>query len=135
MYGEVSISVSQIWFENRWVLRWKCWVWFLISKICGKLWFSVLIGSASNASLKIHGGCASLNEFWTERFPQCESSILSAEEKECLGQPKKLKDEDLGLIDKDACQMAKALAETLELTQQAISKKPQISWYIQKKEN
>ena len=52
------------------------------------------------------------------------------------GQPKEFEDEELeALLDEDCCQTQKELAESLGVTQVAISKRSKIAGYIQKQGN
>ena len=58
------------------------------------------------------------------------------EDEERPGQPKKSEDEELeALLDEDCCQTQEELAESLEVTQAAISKRLRAAGYIQKQGN
>ena len=67
---------------------------------------------------------------WFGRF---KSGEFGLEDEERPGQPKKFEDEKLeALLDEDCCQTQKDLAESLGLTQAAISKRLKAAGYIQK---
>ena len=58
------------------------------------------------------------------------------EDEECPGQPKKFEDEELeALFDENCCQTQEELAESLGVTQAAISKRLKAAGYIQKQGN
>ena len=70
---------------------------------------------------------------WFARF---KSSDFGLEDEERPGQPKKFEDEELEtLYDEDCCQTQEELAESLEVTQAAISKRLKAAGYIQKQGN
>ena len=70
---------------------------------------------------------------WFERF---KSGDFGLEDKERPGQSEKFEDEELeAFIDEDCCQTQEELAESLEVTQAAISKRLQGAGYIQKQRN
>ena len=70
---------------------------------------------------------------WFARF---KSGDFGLEVEERLGQPKKFEDEKLeALLDEDRCQTQEELAESLGVTQAAISKRLKASGYIQKQGN
>ena len=55
------------------------------------------------------------------------------EDEERPGQPKKFDDKELeALLDEDCCQTQEELAESLGVTQAAISKRLKVAGYIQK---
>ena len=69
-------------------------------------------------------------------FAQFKSSDFGLEEEERPWQPKKFKDEELeALLDEDCCQTQEELAESLGVTQAAISKCLKAAGYIQKQGN
>ena len=57
------------------------------------------------------------------------------EDEERPGQPKKFDEELEALLDKDCCQTREELAESLGVTQAAISKRLKAAGYIQKQGN
>ena len=70
---------------------------------------------------------------WFARF---KSGNFGLEDEECPGQPKKFEDEELeALLDEDCCQTQEELAESLGVTQAAISKRLKAAGYIQKQGN
>ena len=70
---------------------------------------------------------------WFARF---KSGDFGFENEEFPGQPKKFEDEELkALLDKDCCQTQEELAESLGVTQAAISKRLKAAGYIQKQRN
>ena len=70
---------------------------------------------------------------WFARF---KSGDFGLENEECPVQPKMLQDEELEvLLDEDCCQTQEELAESLGVTQAAISKRLKAAWYIQKQGN
>ena len=67
---------------------------------------------------------------WFARF---KSGDFSLEDEERPGQPKKFEDEGLeALLDDDCCQTQEELAESLGVTQAAISKRLKAAGHIQK---
>ena len=63
-------------------------------------------------------------------------SNFGLEDEERPGQPKKFEDEEMeALLDEDCCQAQKELAESLGVTQAAISKRSKAAGYIQKQGN
>ena len=69
-------------------------------------------------------------------FAQFESGDFGLEDEERPGQLKKFEDEELkALLDKDCCQTQEELAESLGVTQAAISKRLKAAGYIQKQGN
>ena len=70
---------------------------------------------------------------WFARF---KSDDFGFEDEESPGQPKKFEDEELeALIDEDCCQTQEKFAESLGVTQAAISKRLKAAGYIQNQEN
>ena len=70
---------------------------------------------------------------WFTRF---KSGDFGLEDEERPGQPNKFKDEELeALPDEDCCQTQEELAESLRVTQAAISKRLKAAGYIQKQGN
>ena len=70
---------------------------------------------------------------WFARF---KSGDFGLEDEERPGQPKKFEDEELeALLDEDCCQTEEELAESLGVTQAAISKRLKVAGYIQKQGN
>ena len=70
---------------------------------------------------------------WFARF---KSGDFGLQDEERPGQPKKFEDEELeALLDEDCCQTQEELAESLEVTQAAISKRLKAAGYIQKQGN
>ena len=70
---------------------------------------------------------------WFARF---KSGDFCLEDEERPGQPKKFKDKELEtLLDEDCCQTQEELAESLGVTQAAISKRLKAAGYIQKQGN
>ena len=70
---------------------------------------------------------------WFARF---KSGHFGLEDEERPGQPKKFEDKDLeALLNKDCCQTQEELAESLGVTQTAISKRLKAAGYIQKQGN
>ena len=70
---------------------------------------------------------------WFERFKRGDFGL---EDKERPGQPKTFEDEELeALLDEDCCQTQEELAESLGVTQAAISKRIKATGYIQKQGN
>ena len=70
---------------------------------------------------------------WFARF---KSGDFVLEDEERLGQPKKFEDKELeALLDEDCCQTQEELAESLVVTQAAISKRLKAAGYIQKQGN
>ena len=66
-------------------------------------------------------------------FARYKSGDFGLEDEERLGQPKKFEDEELdALLDEDYCQTQEELAESLGVTQAAISKRLKAAGYIQK---
>ena len=69
-------------------------------------------------------------------FAWFKSGDLGLEDQERPGQPNKFEDEDLeALLDEDCCQTQEELAESLGVTQAAISKRLKAAGYIQKPGN
>jgi len=74
--------------------------------------------------VEVYGDSASSDKSCREWFRWFKSGDFSVEDKERSGQPKKFEDEELEtLLDQDSCQTQEELAKTLEVTQQAISKR------------
>lgn len=72
-------------------------------------------------------------ENWFRRF---KSEDFDLEDKERPGQPKKFEDKEMeALLDEDQCQTLKELAETLNVTEMAVSKRLKSMGIIQKQEN
>lgn len=72
-------------------------------------------------------------EFWFRRY---KSGNFDTEDKERPGQAKKFEDEDLeALLSEDSCQTQEELAESLGVTQAAISKRLKALGFIQKQGN
>lgn len=70
---------------------------------------------------------------WFARF---KSGAFGLEDEERPGQPKKFEDEELeALLDEDCCQTQAELAESLSVTEAAISKRLKAAGYIQKQGN
>ena len=70
---------------------------------------------------------------WFARF---KSSDFGLKDEKRPGQPKKFEDEELeALLDEDCCQTQEDLAESLGVTQAAISKRLKAGGYIQKQGN
>ena len=70
---------------------------------------------------------------WFARF---KSGDFSLGDEERPGQPKKFEDEELvSLLDEDCCQAQEEIAESLGVTQAAISKRLKAAEYIQKQGN
>ena len=70
---------------------------------------------------------------WFARF---KSDDFGLEDEERPGQPKKFEDEELeALLDEYYCQTQEELAESLGVTQAAISKRLKAAGYIQKQGN
>ena len=70
---------------------------------------------------------------WFARF---KSGDFGLEDEERPGQPKKFEDEELeALLVEDCCQIQEELAESLGVTQSAISKRLKAAGYIQKQGN
>ena len=70
---------------------------------------------------------------WFGRFKTCDFGL---EDEDRPGQPKKFGDEELeALPDEDCCQTQEELAESLGVTQAAISKRLEVSGYIQTQGN
>ena len=70
---------------------------------------------------------------WFARF---KSGEVVLEDEERPGQPKKFEDKELeALLDEDCCQTQEKLAESLGVTQAAISKRLKAAGYIQKQGN
>ena len=65
---------------------------------------------------------------WFARF---KSGDFGLEDEECPGQPKKFEDKELeALLDEDCCQTQEKLAESLGVTQAAISRRLKAAGYI-----
>ena len=70
---------------------------------------------------------------WFARF---KSGDFGLEDEERPGQPKNFKDEELeALLDEDCCQTQEELAESLGVSQAAISKRLKAAGYIEKQGN
>lgn len=86
--------------------------------------------------VEVYGESAPSDKSCREWFRRFKSGDFSVEDKERSGQPKKFEDEELEtLLDQDSCQTQEELAKTLEVTQQAISKRLKAAGYIQKQGN
>ena len=69
-------------------------------------------------------------------FARLKSGDFGLEDEERPGQPKKFEDEELEtLLDEDCCQTQEELAESLGVTQAAISKRLKAAGYIQMQGN
>jgi len=75
----------------------------------------------------------SICEYWFRRF---KSGDFDLEDKERPSQPKKFEDEELkALLDEDQCQTLKELAEALNVTEMAVSKRLKSMGMVQKQGN
>ena len=73
---------------------------------------------------------------WQKWFARFKSGDFGLEDEERPGQSKKFEDEELeALLDADCCQTQEELAESLGVTQVAISKRLKAAGYIQKQGN
>ena len=80
-----------------------------------------------------HAPAAPTCQKWFARF---KSDDFGLEDEEHPGQPKKFKDKKLeALLDEDCCQIQEQVAESLGVTQAAISKRLKAAGYIQKQGN
>ena len=86
--------------------------------------------------MEVYGEHALAERTCQRWFAPFKSGDFGLEDEECPGQPKKFKDEELGaLLDEDCCQTQEKLAESLGVTQAAISKRLKAAGYIQKRGN
>ena len=86
--------------------------------------------------MEVYGEHALAERTCQKWFARFKSDDFGLEDKERPGQPKKFEDEELeALLDDDCCQTQEELAESLEVTQAAISKRLKAAGYIQKQEN
>ena len=86
--------------------------------------------------VKIYGEHALAERTSQKWFVRFKSGYFGLEDEERPGQPKKFEDEELeALLDKDCCQTQEQLAESLRVTQAAISKRLKAAGYIQKQGN
>ena len=80
-----------------------------------------------------HALAEQTSQKWFIRF---KSSDFGLEDEERSGQPKKFEYEELeALLDEDCCQTQEELAESLGVTEAAISKRLKAAGYIQKQGN
>ena len=73
---------------------------------------------------------------WQKWFARFKSGDFGLEDEECPEQSKKFQDEELeALLDEDCCHTQEELAESLGVSQAAISKRLKAAGYIQKQGN
>ena len=86
--------------------------------------------------VEVYGEHALAERTRQKLFARFKIGDFGLEDEERPGQPKKFEDEELeALLDGDCCQTQEELAESLGVTQAAISKRLKISGYIQKQGN
>ena len=86
--------------------------------------------------VEVYGDYALAERTCQKWFTRVKSRDFGLEGEERPGQPKKFKDEELeALLDEDFCQTQEELAESLGVTQAAISKRLKAAKYIQKQGN
>ena len=86
--------------------------------------------------MEVYGEPALAERTCQKWFARFKSGDFGLEDEERSGQPKKFEYEELeGLLDEDCCQTQEELAESLEVTQAAISKRLKAAGYIQKQGN
>ena len=86
--------------------------------------------------VEVYGEHALAEQTCQKSFARFKSDDFGLEDEERPGQPKKFEDEELeALPDEDCCQVQEELAESLGVTQAAISKRLKIVGYIQKQGN
>ena len=86
--------------------------------------------------VEIYGEHALAERTCQKWFARFKSGDFGLENEERSGQPKKFEDEVLeALLDEDCCQTQEKLAESLGVTEAAISKRLKAAGYIQKEGN
>ncbi|CAH2101384.1 unnamed protein product [Euphydryas editha] len=84
--------------------------------------------------MEVYGKHALAERTCQKWFARFKDGDFCLEDEERPRQPKKFEDEELeALIDEDCCQTQKELAESLRVTQAAISKRLKAAGYIQSK--
>ena len=90
----------------------------------------------SHILVEVYGEHALAERTCQKWFARFKSGDFSLEGGERPGQPKKFEDEELeALVDEDCCKTREELAESLGVTQAAISKRLKAAGYIQKQGN
>ena len=83
--------------------------------------------------VEVYGEHALAERMCQKWFARFKSGDIFLENEERPGQPKKFKDEELeALLDEDCCQTQEELAESLGVTEAAISKRLKSAGYIKK---
>ena len=86
--------------------------------------------------MEVYGEHALAERTCQKWFARFKSGDFGLEDEERPGQPKKFEDEELeALLDEDCCQTQEKLAESLGVTQAAISKRLKAAGYIRKQGN
>ena len=86
--------------------------------------------------VEVYGEHALAEQTCQKWFARIKSHDFGLEDEERPGQPKKFEDEELeALLDEDGCQTQEELAESLGVTQVAITKRLKAAGYIQKQGN
>ena len=86
--------------------------------------------------VEVYGEHALAERTCQKWFALFKCGDFGLEDEECPGQPKKFEDEELeALLNEDCCQTQEKLAESLGVTQAAISKRLKAARYIQKQGN
>ena len=86
--------------------------------------------------MEVYGEHALAERKCQKWFAGFKSDDFGLEDEERLGQPKKFEDKELeALLDEDCSQTQEELAESLGVTQAAISKRLKAAGYIQKQRN
>ena len=86
--------------------------------------------------VEVYGEHALAERTFQKWFARFKSGDFGLKDEERPGQPKKFEDEELeALLDEDCCQKQEELAESLGVTQAAISKRLKAAGYIQKEGN
>ena len=86
--------------------------------------------------VEVYGEHALAEQTCQKQFARFKSGDFVLEDEDRPGQPKKFEDEELeALLDEDCCQTQEELAESLGVTQAAVSKRLKAAGYIQKQGN
>ena len=89
-----------------------------------------------NILVEVYGEHALAERTCQKCFARFKSADFGFEDEERPGQPTNFEDEELeALLDEDCCQTQEELAESLGVTQAAISKRLKAAGYIQKQGN